>query len=525
MMKDVAVHRGNYTPPSLVDNAQLLESRKKQGGRKPHRLATRNPCASDDRVVKLPSRRIYDKARRFYNSKLTRAYGAIFEQQWYSHDILNLTNTRQSGEVLELRGSRRGGAAEPWEARRAEAVKKVRNSTDGDSGTQEMAWLCVLGSRWITKTLDPAVASPRGDELGRKQTRKTKVQNKQLAKGRVESQEREQMKVRFDSAWIEDNYKATAKRPHDTPAIITPAEPQPLYPSYEKWTHWNAFDPDADEFFERDDAVYEAFVNPGDLQTRRRTSGEGDGMMDDGSDASRSRSPSPIRRAPVVIEETISSGSSEGSDSGRDSPMVGVVGETDAGNIAYPLYYRSTPDPGLDLAWMEEVSRQYRRDTEATSRDRPSTPPDRGRDRVVLQPGEMVSQYANMYNIVSRGTDAESDRRVIRVERERVTTVGSPVRTRTSDITPIPVHVNRSPPIHMYAPHMPSTPPPLIAPSPPPTVTPRLYSWSTPPTIAVPTSPTRLIHAANSGPLTNPSARMSLTHITPSRNRVRRVIA
>jgi hypothetical protein len=41
------------------------------------------------------------------------------------------------------------------------------------------------------------------------------------------------------------------------PAVRT--EPEPSIPPYEKWSYWNPFDPDSDEFVEND-PVYEAFI-------------------------------------------------------------------------------------------------------------------------------------------------------------------------------------------------------------------------------------------------------------------------
>ena len=36
--------------------------------------------------------------------------------------------------------------------------------------------------------------------------------------------------------------------------------PKPAYPIVEKWSPWNAFDPDSDKFFDSESAVYEAFL-------------------------------------------------------------------------------------------------------------------------------------------------------------------------------------------------------------------------------------------------------------------------
>lgn len=50
-------------------------------------------------------------------------------------------------------------------------------------------------------------------------------------------------------------------KPTSAPVVRVEPEPTaPQHPTYEKWTYLNAFDPDSDEFFENDDAVYEAFL-------------------------------------------------------------------------------------------------------------------------------------------------------------------------------------------------------------------------------------------------------------------------
>ncbi|KAF8508903.1 hypothetical protein JB92DRAFT_2950298 [Gautieria morchelliformis] len=56
---------------------------------------------------------------------------------------------------------------------------------------------------------------------------------------------------------------------HATEAAAQPAPPKPTYPVVEKWSRWNAFDPDSDEFFEADNAVYEAFLS--DVEIAERT--------------------------------------------------------------------------------------------------------------------------------------------------------------------------------------------------------------------------------------------------------------
>ncbi|KAF8448911.1 hypothetical protein L210DRAFT_3312167, partial [Boletus edulis BED1] len=45
--------------------------------------------------------------------------------------------------------------------------------------------------------------------------------------------------------------------------ITTPAVRDPEPPSCERWSYLNAFDPDSDEFFDNENAVYEDFIDPG----------------------------------------------------------------------------------------------------------------------------------------------------------------------------------------------------------------------------------------------------------------------
>jgi len=57
--------------------------------------------------------------------------------------------------------------------------------------------------------------------------------------------------------------------------LIATAEPvvhvaEAKTPTYERWSPVNAFDPDADEFFEGDNAVYEAFLSPEEMFRREQ---------------------------------------------------------------------------------------------------------------------------------------------------------------------------------------------------------------------------------------------------------------
>ncbi|KZT21601.1 hypothetical protein NEOLEDRAFT_1150623 [Neolentinus lepideus HHB14362 ss-1] len=284
---------------------------------------------------------------------------------------------------------------------------------------------------------------------------------------------------------------------NSTPVVRV--EPEPVYPTYGKWSQWNAFDPDSDEFFESDDAVYEAFVDPADLPPR-----------EEGSTSSRSPSPALIvpghQAADVVITEDgasdVSSGSSEGTASGRESPME-AANQEDEGSEAgartgdyAPLVVRvpinqDAPRPVGGLSHMRALYDN----------------PEAGH---TYQPGDVASHYANMYNIALRNRDrSESSSAIARTP-----------TTRTSDITPIFVRVPHdtsarvpvtpaTPPRRSGSPTAHRTPSNFMTPSPPPTVTPRLYHWSPRP-VSTPASP------SPAPLLTNPSARMSLAHIAPT---------
>lgn len=65
---------------------------------------------------------------------------------------------------------------------------------------------------------------------------------------------------------------ASATTPAPSPpevAIRTQPEAAPEQPEVRRWSYWNAFDPDADEFFDGPNAVYEAFVDPSSLPPLR----------------------------------------------------------------------------------------------------------------------------------------------------------------------------------------------------------------------------------------------------------------
>lgn len=228
----------------------------------------------------------------------------------------------------------------------------------------------------------------------------------------------------------------------------------PDHPEVRKWSYWNAFDPDADEFFDGPNAVYEAFVDHSPLPPLN----EEDLAVDGGF------APRRVARARRVVEaeeelrpylspstSRSSSPSSEGILSGRVSPatpladtFVHEVHESPA-VMTIPLSHQfEEADPGPEI---EEVDSE-----EAPVIRRILTPPD-----------------------VSAEEDA--------------------VRPATPPPRPV------TPPNNVR--NIATTTPLIYSPSPPPTVTPRLFTWA--PRNIYPVSP-----------LPNRSARMSGASLPPA---------
>ncbi|KAI0738476.1 hypothetical protein C8Q80DRAFT_1124660 [Daedaleopsis nitida] len=247
-------------------------------------------------------------------------------------------------------------------------------------------------------------------------------------------------------------------------------EPEPQQPTYEKWTYWNAFDPDSDEFFENDDAVYEAFIDPAD----------------------RIQLPADRAQPSAVVDVDVSS-SSEASSSGRGTPMEVVDADApDTASEARREILRASGMRALD----DPSPRNAVLDAEIEAgRDLPS------QERVLYY----LSLMENMEN--PQGRERRNQQEPRPTVRERIPTYLDLPQEESRTPSPEPVALSRAIPIPS-TPARPSTPPaqntPLFAsPSPPPSVTPRLYSWSSlAPAPGVPGSP-----------LTNRGARMSVAHI------------
>lgn len=270
------------------------------------------------------------------------------------------------------------------------------------------------------------------------------------------------------------------------PIIRQPEAPCP----YEKWSHINAFDPDSDEFFESDQAVYEAFVDHMPLEH----SEDEEEMEED--------------REAVVIRLDLTG---EGSLLDRDSPMA--VGGDSLAQYIGQAYRRQTIDP--------EAPVRVRLAAHATPGEVQSDAPvshesveiDSSRDVMAsLDPPPQPIFATQPHNIFNHRHHEPRDE----------------LPTPTPS-TPIPVPGTNSSSSgeglslsSFYHHHISSTPPrrhtsfSRFSPSPPPTVSPRIYTWA----------PRRQTYSpAVTSPLPNNNARMSHTHISPALVRVRDVMA
>ncbi|EPT03015.1 hypothetical protein FOMPIDRAFT_1014972 [Fomitopsis schrenkii] len=313
---------------------------------------------------------------------------------------------------------------------------------------------------------------------------------------------------------------------HQTPAVRV--EPEQPHPACEKWTYWNAFDPDSDEFFERDDAVYEAFVAhdgialprsptvieaPSSSSSEASSSGRGSPTEDTGRDLSTEEIDLALRREADLIrlsatrEDEIQRRVREAREVFADSglPIPDIPADADPASVL--RYVR-----GLD-----GISRHT--STQAV-RERVLPPPSPSAPRETSLRLSDLSATAGDLVRAEPTTEQASSARGIPVAAP--STLSATASTQTHSVPDRPI----TPPhnIGLLTTQLLSTPPsrsPALdaSPSPPPTVTPRLYSWSSRnPPPATPVSP---------GPLRNRDARLSVEHISalpdssPSRMGVR----
>lgn len=267
---------------------------------------------------------------------------------------------------------------------------------------------------------------------------------------------------------------------------------EPAQPTYENWSYWNAFDPDSDEWFEGDDAVYEAFITdpsqviPTPAIPASPTIGEEDGVVVVGVRADALRAGSPL-----------SSGSSEASEDseGERSGGIRLLGESGSDSEESDDELEGSvvvvnPRPRIQGTSIDEGGRVYTVDEFIM------------RDEGLFAPSTSTP--------TSSGTATSSATRVV----EEIP-ISVPLQVEEFEVPRTPPRNPRAAvPVNANTPSRTITTPIVFAsPSPPPTVTPRLYTWASgsrvlPP---APMSPT-----PNRGPLPNRSARMSVAHIQPA---------
>jgi len=268
---------------------------------------------------------------------------------------------------------------------------------------------------------------------------------------------------------------------YSTPAVRTEPEPAASASPYEKWSRWGSFDPDSDEFFDSDDAVYEAFLDAVDL---------GQGDLDARA------APEPIG---VLVEREmerayspVESLSSDSTVSGRESPMA--EGADDPAAMVDDAYYapRRLPQTAYSAR-----TYNYTRISDYLEATQP-TPP---LNATSSPPAELINERR-----VSRNVIHASPRTFI------------PPRPSTQNDTSAPVIMASASLIE--ATMVESAPVENPTPSPAPTVTPRMYSWNAYQSArAIPDSPTPAPRYRDS-PLTNPNARISISHLSPAPTRI-----
>lgn len=251
-------------------------------------------------------------------------------------------------------------------------------------------------------------------------------------------------------------------------------EPEPEFEPYGRWSDWNRFDPDSDEFFQ--DAEYEAFIDPVHMHPQRTSS--------------------------VATLETVSD-----SERGAESSDSGHSSDGDQGSPVMPRseipvvlggrLYNNRPlsrSSDTHMEWMERSSSPASYVSSSTSL-LPVHSPDS------LQSSDLLENPPFIPPPSFRQPTPDIERE----SRHRIDPPPSPALRRTVNIIPINVSriqimpATRSP--SPASPLVPATPPSqttpfslhsqaMITPSPPPSVTPRFYSWQNHPIPALPTTPT-----------------------------------
>lgn len=249
------------------------------------------------------------------------------------------------------------------------------------------------------------------------------------------------------------------------PAVRT--EPEPQVDICERWSAWNHFDPDSEDFFQN--AEYEAFIDPvPSLEAATLVGTEVVSDTSDSSDGSVSDNGSPMAVGSddmSVLINNLRAAEAEWATRRVSAPVASP--EVSPTPAFFPPAYLRAPTPTLEA-------------NSTTSSSPPRSP--------------TVRRTVNIAPIS--------------IPNERVVEV---------DLSPSP-----------ESPMPPSTPPPqpreqhdmMFSMSPPPSVTPRFYSWQRHAIPTLPSSPS-LARGNRDGPLTNPRARMSFARIDSSPARIR----
>lgn len=303
-----------------------------------------------------------------------------------------------------------------------------------------------------------------------------------------------------------------------TPAVRT--EPEPVVDTIcQRWSAWNKFDPDSDEFFV--DAEYEAFVDPPVQPTALQE------PVHDDPPALQA-----ITFDSVSVSDISSDSSSDGTSSEGGSPMA--TGPDDPAAMiadAYPNLtltaeqweQRIRSSSSATEEWLNDFARPTFQRLEANdavnlreggSREEPASDrsyrPNRPRSvsaaPALVPLSELLTQSRPTANAQQVPTPPLSPPLPEEVTDTRA------ARPRSRSASP----VREAPPLDA-----PATPQRAnvrgstqnaFSPSPPPSVTPRFYSWQNHPIPALPTSPT-VIRGNRDGLLTNPHARRSYVRI------------
>ncbi|KAJ7446805.1 hypothetical protein FB451DRAFT_1291524 [Mycena latifolia] len=252
-----------------------------------------------------------------------------------------------------------------------------------------------------------------------------------------------------------------------------------VVPCPSKWSIYNRFDPDSDEFFEG--AEYEAFMDqvPPDvdvepLPATATDSGSGSSESDDSESGRDSPSP-PVRMSAIWDRLVDESAAAEYQPVPDEQLLLDIPGyaRADDARDGERVPIRVTDEHGLQ---------------------RPVT--------VSVHPPSSLRNSTTATDLARANASAPIDIPVTRATSSEPELDSASMSMSTTPSTPPTVYT------HLQ----------MMTPSPPPTVTPRIYVWThAPGSTASPTRHRDTHPAAGPGPLTNPGARQSLARLTPRR--------